>query len=165
MNNPGGYMFGGMSTILLIFLFVLAVLWFILPFAIFGTKGKLDELIAETKKTNQQLEILIGSINDKDKSNVIERSNTQPIKDEDSNLNTETYSNVIEGTNAQSIKDEDSDLNTETDRAKVLVNTLDIKKKDFSKNFKSCEICQRTKTGLIIDSKYICDACKTEYFK
>jgi len=35
--------------------FILAVLWFFLPFAIFGTKDKLSELIAETKKTNEQL--------------------------------------------------------------------------------------------------------------
>ena len=38
-----------------LFLFVLAILWFFLPFAIFGTKPKLDALIAEQKKTNQLL--------------------------------------------------------------------------------------------------------------
>ena len=38
-----------------LFLIVLAILWFLLPFAIFGTKPKLDELLAETKKTNTEL--------------------------------------------------------------------------------------------------------------
>ncbi len=46
---------GGLYLIVVLFLFVLAILWFLLPFAIFGTKDKLSELIAETKKTNEQL--------------------------------------------------------------------------------------------------------------
>ena len=41
-----------------VFLIILLVLWFLLPFAIFGTKDKLNELINETKKTNDQLEKL-----------------------------------------------------------------------------------------------------------
>tara|TARA_R110001583_G_scaffold179258_1_gene335819 strand:- start:194 stop:406 length:213 start_codon:yes stop_codon:yes gene_type:complete len=48
---------GGLGVWVVIFLFVLGVLWLLLPFAIFGTKDKLDELIAESKKTN---ELLIG---------------------------------------------------------------------------------------------------------
>jgi hypothetical protein len=40
----------------------LAILWFLLPFAIFGTKDKLSELIAETKKTNEQLSDLRSEI-------------------------------------------------------------------------------------------------------
>ena len=36
-------------TILLLFL------WFLLPFAVFGTKVKLNDLINETKKTNDRL--------------------------------------------------------------------------------------------------------------
>jgi len=43
------------SGIGLFFLIVLGILWFCLPFAIFGTKDKLDILISETLKTNQQL--------------------------------------------------------------------------------------------------------------
>lgn len=49
---------GGLYLIVALFLFVLAILWFLLPFAIFGTKDKLSELIAETKKTNEQLSAL-----------------------------------------------------------------------------------------------------------
>ena len=41
-----------------VFLIILLILWFLLPFAIFGTKVKLNDLINETKKTNDQLEKL-----------------------------------------------------------------------------------------------------------
>ena len=46
---------GGFGLVVIVFLFILAVLWFLLPFAIFGTKDKLTELIAESKKTNELL--------------------------------------------------------------------------------------------------------------
>ncbi len=46
-------MSGGIGLVIMIFLFVLAILCFLLPFAIFGTKDKLGELISESKKTNQ----------------------------------------------------------------------------------------------------------------
>ena len=45
----------GSGIIVVLFLFVLAVLWFFLPFAIFGTKDKLAEIIAESKRTNAEL--------------------------------------------------------------------------------------------------------------
>lgn len=51
-------MMGPTSTLTLIgivFLVVLAILWFLLPFAIFGTKPKLDELLQETKRANDLL--------------------------------------------------------------------------------------------------------------
>ena len=52
-------MFEGVSTavwlVIIIFLFVLAVLWFLLPFAVFGVKKLLMQLIAERKKTNDLL--------------------------------------------------------------------------------------------------------------
>ncbi|MCP5285425.1 MAG: hypothetical protein H6933_11040 [Burkholderiaceae bacterium] len=52
-------MFEGVSTavwlVIIIFLFVLAVLWFLLPFAVFGVKKLLMQLIAEQKKTNDLL--------------------------------------------------------------------------------------------------------------
>ena len=41
-----------------IFLLLLVILWISLPFAVFGTKEKLDELIKETKSTNEHLEKL-----------------------------------------------------------------------------------------------------------
>ena len=50
-----GAMTGGLGLVFTIFAFVLAVLWFFLPFAIFGTKDKLAEIIAESKKTNAEL--------------------------------------------------------------------------------------------------------------
>lgn len=50
-----GMMTGGLGLVVALFVFVLAVLWFLLPFAIFGTKDKLAEIIAESKKTNAEL--------------------------------------------------------------------------------------------------------------
>ena len=38
-----------------VFIILLLILWFLLPFAIFGTKVKLNDLINETKKTNDRL--------------------------------------------------------------------------------------------------------------
>ena len=51
------YLTGGTVTlgflIIIVFLIVLAILWFILPFAIFGIKGILREILREIKKENQ----------------------------------------------------------------------------------------------------------------
>lgn len=46
---------GGFGLIIILFLFVLALLWFLLPFAIFGTKDKLAAIIEESKRTNAEL--------------------------------------------------------------------------------------------------------------
>lgn len=46
---------GGFGVVVVLFLFLLALLWFLLPFAIFGTKDKLAALIVESKKTNVEL--------------------------------------------------------------------------------------------------------------
>lgn len=51
----GSFWGGGFSVIFMLFAFVLAILWFLLPFAIFGTKDKLAEQIAESRKTNAEL--------------------------------------------------------------------------------------------------------------
>jgi hypothetical protein len=48
-------MTGGFGLVVAGFFFILAMLWFLLPFAIFGTKDKLAEIIAESKKTNAEL--------------------------------------------------------------------------------------------------------------
>jgi hypothetical protein len=53
-----GQTLGGIYVFVVLFLVVLAILWFFLPFAIFGTKSKLDALILEMKKTNTELEKL-----------------------------------------------------------------------------------------------------------
>ena len=50
-----GETLGGIYIFVALFLLVLAVLWFFLPFAIFGIKDKLNELIQETKRTNKEL--------------------------------------------------------------------------------------------------------------
>jgi hypothetical protein len=56
-------MFSGvLGLIVFLFLFVLAVLWFFLPFAIFGTKDKLAALIEESKKTNVELARVVAEL-------------------------------------------------------------------------------------------------------
>jgi len=57
-----GEFMGGFGIVVVLFLFVLALLWFLLPFAIFGTKDKLAELIAESKKTNAALERIASEL-------------------------------------------------------------------------------------------------------
>ena len=46
---------GTLGVVVFVFLIVLAILWFLLPFAIFGTKDKLSELIELQKETLQTL--------------------------------------------------------------------------------------------------------------
>ncbi|MGI2169509.1 hypothetical protein ACROAE_04845 [Shewanella sp. MF05960] len=58
----GTFVTGGFGVFITLFLFVLAILWFILPFAIFGTKNKLDELIEQTRQTNTLLTALRGEV-------------------------------------------------------------------------------------------------------
>lgn len=53
---------GGFGLIVMLFLVILAILWFLLPFAIFGTKDKLSELIETTKETNRQLNRLTEEV-------------------------------------------------------------------------------------------------------
>jgi len=48
-------MTGGFGIFVALFLLLLALLWFLLPFAIFGIKDKLAEIIAESRKTNAEL--------------------------------------------------------------------------------------------------------------
>ncbi len=54
---------GGLGLFWIIFLVALGVLWFLLPFAVFGIKGRLDAQIAEQEKTNELLIKLIESNN------------------------------------------------------------------------------------------------------
>ena len=51
--------FGSLYILLIIFLLILAILWFILPFAIFGIKPLLNKLLVELKETNQYLSKLV----------------------------------------------------------------------------------------------------------
>ena len=47
----------GATTWLVIFsfLFVLAVLWFLLPFAVFGSKSRLDKIVNELRELNRTM--------------------------------------------------------------------------------------------------------------
>ncbi|HAJ72455.1 MAG TPA: hypothetical protein DCO68_10295 [Methylophilaceae bacterium] len=53
---------GALALILIVFLIVLAILWFCLPFAIFGTKDLIQKLIDENIKTRAAIEDLAESI-------------------------------------------------------------------------------------------------------
>lgn len=46
---------GGLSILWILFLLILGILWFLLPFAIFGTKDRLRDLIEENRRSNQEL--------------------------------------------------------------------------------------------------------------
>jgi len=60
--SPMDYLLGSgiLYMLVIIFLIVLAILWFILPFAIFGIKPLLNKLLAELEETNQYLSELVG---------------------------------------------------------------------------------------------------------
>ena len=45
----------GLGVLWILFLLVLGILWFLLPFAIFGTKDRLRDMIEEQRRTNQEL--------------------------------------------------------------------------------------------------------------
>lgn len=55
-----------MRPLIAVFLLVgilIAILWILLPFAVFGTKDKLQEIIDQTIKNTQAIEKLHDSIN------------------------------------------------------------------------------------------------------
>jgi CBS domain containing-hemolysin-like protein len=53
---------GGLYLIIVMFLLFLAILWVLMPFAIFGTKDKLDILIEQSKETNELLKKVIQNL-------------------------------------------------------------------------------------------------------
>ena len=65
MATPFGVLF---VIIAAIFGILLCVLWFLLPFAVFGTKPKLDELKQELVRVNENLQLLIGELRQKESS-------------------------------------------------------------------------------------------------
>ena len=65
-------MLGGIGIFGILFLVVLAVLWFFLPFAVFGIKERLDNQIKEQKKTNELL-IILNELLAKKSEQVIEK--------------------------------------------------------------------------------------------
>lgn len=50
---------GTLGIVIMLVVFIAVILWFFLPFAIFGTKARIDELIQINKKTS----VLLESIN------------------------------------------------------------------------------------------------------
>ena len=50
MNN-----LAGLGVVATLFLFVLAILWFLLPFAVFGTKPLLGKMLAELQMLNKTM--------------------------------------------------------------------------------------------------------------
>lgn len=54
-----GETFAGLGFIVVVFLIILAILWFFLPFAIFGTKDLIEQQIKESKETNSLLKQIL----------------------------------------------------------------------------------------------------------
>ncbi|KAF1721958.1 hypothetical protein [Pseudoxanthomonas wuyuanensis] len=54
-SNPAGLLGGAFGLFVILFLLVLGILWFVLPFAVFGIKPLLRQLIVEQKRTNEVL--------------------------------------------------------------------------------------------------------------
>lgn len=55
-----GLLSGTLGLVILFFLIVLAILWLLVPFAIFGIKGLLRDLIQEQRRTNALLSGMVG---------------------------------------------------------------------------------------------------------
>lgn len=51
--------YAGLGFLTVMFLVALAILWFFLPFAIFGTKALIEQQIQQTKETNKLLKQII----------------------------------------------------------------------------------------------------------
>ncbi len=54
-GNAAGALGSVLGLFVILFLLALAILWFILPFAIFGVKGRLDTIIRQNTETNGHL--------------------------------------------------------------------------------------------------------------
>lgn len=53
--DPYGLFGGTLGLILVLFFLLLAILWLLVPFAVFGIKGLLRDLIREQQRTNALL--------------------------------------------------------------------------------------------------------------
>lgn len=51
----GGIFSGAFGLVVLLLLVILTVLWFLLPFAVFGINSKLRQLVREAERTNELL--------------------------------------------------------------------------------------------------------------
>lgn len=68
-NGALPFLGGTIGFIIILFLFVHAVLWFFLPFAIFGTKEKSDNIKAEIESANRLLQVIENEIKETRLSN------------------------------------------------------------------------------------------------
>jgi hypothetical protein len=53
---------GGLTLLALVFVIIVAILWILLPFAVFGMKGLIREAIQEQTKSRILLERLVGTV-------------------------------------------------------------------------------------------------------
>ncbi len=53
-----------LGALWVLFLLVLGILWFLLPFAVFGTKDRLRDLIEENRRSNQELAAIRKQLSD-----------------------------------------------------------------------------------------------------
>jgi hypothetical protein len=68
-NGMLPFLGGTIGFIIILFLFVHAVLWFFLPFAIFGPKEKPDNIEIEIESTNKLLQVIDNEIKETRLSN------------------------------------------------------------------------------------------------
>ncbi|MDB6061540.1 MAG: hypothetical protein JWM78_1643 [Verrucomicrobiaceae bacterium] len=61
MNNSTLFT-GTLGGILIIFLFITAALWFFLPFAVFGIKGRIDRALGLAETANRRLEAIENAL-------------------------------------------------------------------------------------------------------
>lgn len=64
MGYESSFFSSTLGLVILVFALVLLILWTLLPFAIFGIKGKLDELISINRKIHQQLSTLSSDLSE-----------------------------------------------------------------------------------------------------
>ena len=71
---------GIISFIFVIVALVIGILWSILPFAIFGTKSRLDLIIKQLEKANENIEMISNQIKH---INFIETENKEIVKNKE----------------------------------------------------------------------------------
>ena len=52
------------TLVMLVILLVYAIVWLLLPFAVYGTKRRLDQMRKEQERTNDLLTRLVGDLTD-----------------------------------------------------------------------------------------------------
>jgi len=65
MNHVGGpaAMFGsGVGLLIALLIVLVLILWILLPFAVFGLKGRVNQVIEQQKKTNACLQQIAASL-------------------------------------------------------------------------------------------------------